>query len=32
MMEVELTDSLARFGRGRAVYWEHRAYAWYAGI
>jgi DMSO/TMAO reductase YedYZ molybdopterin-dependent catalytic subunit len=29
---VELTDSLAGFGRGRGSYWADRGYDWYAGI
>jgi len=32
LMGVELTDSLAGFGRGRGGYWEDRGYEWYGGI
>lgn len=29
---IELTDSLAPYGRGRGSYWADRGYEWYAGI
>ncbi|MEP7348477.1 MAG: molybdopterin-dependent oxidoreductase [Sphingorhabdus sp.] len=33
VMQVEATDSLARFGQGKGGYWEDRHdYEWYAGI
>ncbi len=32
LMRIELTDRLARFGRGKGGFWEDRGYEWYAGI
>jgi DMSO/TMAO reductase YedYZ molybdopterin-dependent catalytic subunit len=32
VMRIEMTDSLAGFGRGKGGFWEDRGYEWYAGI
>jgi DMSO/TMAO reductase YedYZ molybdopterin-dependent catalytic subunit len=32
VMRVEVTDTLAPFGRGKGGFWEDRGYEWYAGI
>ena len=32
LMGIDVTDSLAGYGRGKGGYWEDRGYEWYAGI
>ena len=32
IMRIELVESFARIGGGKAGYWEDRGYEWYAGI
>ena len=32
LMGIDVTDSLAGYGRGQGGYWEDRGYEWYAGI
>lgn len=32
VMRIEMTDSLAGYGRGKGGFWEDRGYEWYAGI